>query len=405
MRSYTLTMMMLVAALAWSSATADAAVFNVRLAPFNAVGDGTNDDTQEVQAAIDAAIADGGGEVYFPAATYRLSATLVSSSSLTFRGDGQRASTLRWQGLATGYNGISFFNASPISGGKYHTLTVRGLSLVRRDGFGGKAIWARWPEPTAGRAPYMQGNGSTALLEDFHIGNDPAFSATGSWDAGLYLRYAVGAKLSGFVIEGVGASTFAGIEVVSNDMTIHDGLIVGYQYGVHAWEDVEGLNLQNVIVRGARIGVLMTSPSKGNVISTSDISAKYRGISVLNGLGELTITGNQIGRLVGESQFMGIEVNNEVRTGRFVRILNNTIKGTPTAIVGILLYNFITDSIVQGNITQEMDYGIWLLGATNTTVMGNINRSASVLAIANGGTNNHCIYNAPVIAGNPNLCQ
>lgn len=44
--------------------------FNVR--DFGAVGDGATDDTEAIQAAIDAAEAAGGGTVYFPAGDYLL---------------------------------------------------------------------------------------------------------------------------------------------------------------------------------------------------------------------------------------------------------------------------------------------------------------------------------------------
>ncbi|HST60050.1 MAG TPA: right-handed parallel beta-helix repeat-containing protein [Longimicrobium sp.] len=47
-------------------------MFNVKEAPYNAAGVVGGNDTDEVKAAIDAAIAAGGGEVYFPAGTYPL---------------------------------------------------------------------------------------------------------------------------------------------------------------------------------------------------------------------------------------------------------------------------------------------------------------------------------------------
>jgi len=55
-------------------------VFNVKDGKYGAKGDGTTDDTAAIQAAIDAAIAAGGGRVVLPQGTYRTTASLDFSS-------------------------------------------------------------------------------------------------------------------------------------------------------------------------------------------------------------------------------------------------------------------------------------------------------------------------------------
>lgn len=61
---------------------------NVKSPAYGAVGDGVNDDTAEIQAAIDAVSALGGGVVFFPAGYYLCSAELTIPSSVHLMGQG-----------------------------------------------------------------------------------------------------------------------------------------------------------------------------------------------------------------------------------------------------------------------------------------------------------------------------
>lgn len=76
--------------------------FNVK--SYGATGNGTTDDTADIQAAVDAAHAAGGGTVYFPAGTYKLSTnpiklytgtspTITAYSNITFLGEGANGVT------------------------------------------------------------------------------------------------------------------------------------------------------------------------------------------------------------------------------------------------------------------------------------------------------------------------
>jgi len=60
---------------------------NVKHSDYGAIGDGVNDDTAELQAAIDYAEASG-GEVYLPVGKYYITSTLTIDNSITFRGAG-----------------------------------------------------------------------------------------------------------------------------------------------------------------------------------------------------------------------------------------------------------------------------------------------------------------------------
>lgn len=61
--------------------------FNVRVAPYGAVGDDSTDDTAAIQTAINAAGVAGGGIIYFPPGTYKLTDNLqITSSKIHFLG-------------------------------------------------------------------------------------------------------------------------------------------------------------------------------------------------------------------------------------------------------------------------------------------------------------------------------
>jgi len=71
----------------------DGAVYNVL--DYGAVGNGSTDDTVAIQAAIDAANAAGGGTVYFPAGTYKLTDTVNLKANVKLQGAGRRVTYLK----------------------------------------------------------------------------------------------------------------------------------------------------------------------------------------------------------------------------------------------------------------------------------------------------------------------
>jgi hypothetical protein len=93
--------------------TRTADIYNVK--DFGAVGNGTTDNQTAFQAAINAALAAGGGTIYIPKGTYWFSSMAnsakinVGNGNLTFKGDGQ-SSILKFA-QPNFYAGALFFNA------------------------------------------------------------------------------------------------------------------------------------------------------------------------------------------------------------------------------------------------------------------------------------------------------
>ena len=91
-------------------ASATSIVYNVKDSAYGAAGDNSADDTAEIQAAINAAEAAGGGIIFFPVGIYRISGPLViSSQKVILWGVHHRASIIR--------NTSSTLNAISISSG------------------------------------------------------------------------------------------------------------------------------------------------------------------------------------------------------------------------------------------------------------------------------------------------
>ncbi len=111
-------------------------VYNVK--DYGAVGNGTTNDTAAIQAAMDAALAAGGGTVYFPAGTYRLTTTLTLKSHIKYQGVSRNDSKLVGDvGVFTWTTNQTNIEWSDLwlVGGTDHVLTGTGYisrSVIRR---------------------------------------------------------------------------------------------------------------------------------------------------------------------------------------------------------------------------------------------------------------------------------
>lgn len=85
---------------------------------YGAKGDGATNDSAAIQAAQDAAVAAGGGTVFFPAGTYRCN--VLVDSKVVFRGAGTRATTLK---------AVAGSNAAVIQGRNFATLTGKSYAV------------------------------------------------------------------------------------------------------------------------------------------------------------------------------------------------------------------------------------------------------------------------------------
>jgi hypothetical protein len=105
----------------------DTAWFNVK--DYGAVGNGTTNDAAAIQLAIDAAYAAGGGEVWFPPATYKVTSTLTMKVNVILKGAGRQSSK-----ILVDHDGDGIKIASTINGSTAVNTVVRDLNIYTTRG-------------------------------------------------------------------------------------------------------------------------------------------------------------------------------------------------------------------------------------------------------------------------------
>lgn len=110
-------------------------VFNVK--NYGAIGDGTANDTTAIQATINAAQTAGGGQVWFPAGTYKITGTLsVTANNISLVGAGVGATTLNFANGAL--DCITVVGASQSN--QLYYVTIRDFLFTHTGKTGGRSL-------------------------------------------------------------------------------------------------------------------------------------------------------------------------------------------------------------------------------------------------------------------------
>ena len=325
----------------WLRAATD--TYNVKW--FGAVGNGTDNDYSEIAAAANTLIANGGGALYFPAGTYRITAAITITNtpnvSISIYGDGQNASIIRQDSIAGNALSITFANDG---------ITQPSRANIRDIGFqtgavaAGTAIVVTYGSPASTSTHYNEGLSVTNVTIKS--------SDTGYWNTGIDLQNGWNAKITNCVISGgsqggvwtnlVGSGirlrgSCVNTHILNNQMNFfYTGLY--YEAGGAGvnYPNTEGLFCSNNSIVACRRGVWL----QGNVTATSPW---VTGFQWTGGLIELR----------GGVHAINLEACSQARVSGAYIIDGATGAGA----IGVYLTT-CEDVIVEGNQFYAMDFGV-----------------------------------------------
>jgi hypothetical protein len=329
--------------------------FNVK--SFGATGDGTTDDTAEIQAAIDASEAAGGGWVYFPVGTYRITATLNIPDTVSIMGVADVGSTIKPDDC----DGLTF---NFLRG--FGRMVVRDINLQGMNGTTRRGIVA---PGTSSDTDELYGLAiENVLIRNFnvaiHFRTVRNFSIHGCWiqdvNRGIEL---IGKNLGGRIFDntlvlaagsGTGARTgillnsfsYAGPTIVAPEgIYIHNNQVFGFDECVDI-VTANSVSITSNDLSGRIHGIQFQTVQNGFTIfdnfiemSTSAALVGIRGKGVNSVLAaKIRIESNDILGAATTTSCAGIQINDAGNQNQnHVTILGNSIDGMDT--YDILLNN------------------------------------------------------------------
>ncbi|MCC7085436.1 MAG: peptidylprolyl isomerase [Pirellulales bacterium] len=326
---------------------------------FGAVGDGVADDTAAIQAAIDAAIADGGGVVYIPAGTFAVSASLVvqEASNVHIIGAGKGQTVLVSAPDLGSYTFHGTSTAAVILLSESNHCSVRNLTVDKRgetSTYNGISLWYGF---AGGGTP-----SSNCDIVDCEV-----LSSGTHYSYQIWLLNAQHSRVLNCTVDGGkdvpdlgddssdGIEAFGGydIEIRGNNVKRVDGI------GIHLFQDP-----------------LLSDASHDTIVVTDNVvETCFRGIGgpIAVGTHNVTIANNTITGSIGRG--IGFTSNSAVVIEK-LNILNNEIENCNE---GVTIFStggpIMSDVLIDGNTvtgtTSTNTGAIYLQGCNNVQVSNN----------------------------------
>ncbi len=301
-------------------------VYDVK-ADYAAVGDGTHDDTTNIQNAIDAAAAAGGGRVFFPAGTYRTTQPLqLDVSYVTLEGTGA-SSVLKASGASQTEVVAIGSNVGAVSG-----LSVKSLGIqVPNGGYGVKVTGAGGGTTIAIAYNTFTGalvdNESSGVQADANFNNVTVLGNDFSGLGALPLNLTV---------------SWSGRSVSGNTLPVSQSYRPDLLWGANRYDTAVRLSKAGY-PNGAAAAVLVSGENYPDALSVAPLAVAYDGPTLLTYASALTVdTASELRRLNPSQVFvvgLGTTVQNAVKEA--------LPTATVTAIVGTDRYDTAARVAVQ----------------------------------------------------------
>jgi hypothetical protein len=320
----------------------------VNVRDFGAVGDNINDDTASLQSAIDSVASSGGGTVYVPAGTYKLSYKLVSG--------------------VTGLHCLLMRSNVKFVGDGFGTI----LRVRDNDPFPGPGSIAR----VIGTAENLDSvtleafsvDGNQANIPGFSSGNNPVPANGGNILFGYYdgltcsrIRIQAVASYNGFGqgIQLVGQPTSLAHDLWIENCIVHDNAFIGIQSS----QAVDLTISENSVFSNGNNGIDVYGDSN----SQGAMPATTARVTILGnhcrnnrgaGIFPETVTYTLVANNVIEGSLEGIHVNQIYGTPRGVVASNNIIRNCATGVgVSGAMELQLFDNLIDGFTTAGFMFG------------------------------------------------
>lgn len=210
---------------------------------YGAVGDGTTDDTTAIQNTISAVGAAGGGVVFFPTGTYKISSKLTINNNAVFlQGAGRRASTLAPTAMATD-----------------HIL----FTTVQQGGVSNLAIVPSGVQTGATNASIRTYNSHNIVLDNFWIYDKCQSGVICDGGADQFLVTISNFEIALCASYGIQIGTATGF---AQDITISDGIVASCYNGI-LMVNCSGVYVNNVDTLTCTDAGVATYPTTGNKVT------------------------------------------------------------------------------------------------------------------------------------------